>query len=127
MTGSTHASVLKARSILVVDDNAIMRDAVAKVLGNAGYQVFQAADGDAAIADTHQRPVDLLITDLVMPGREGIETIQHFIQKFPRIPIIAMSGMPEYLPMAKALGAAVALEKPIAFAALLQAVRSLIG
>jgi DNA-binding response OmpR family regulator len=104
-----------------------MRDAVAAVLGNAGYQVFQASDGAAAIADTRVRPIALLITDLVMPGQEGIETIQYFTQEFPTIPIIAMSGMREYLPMAKALGAAVALEKPIGFADLLQAVRSLIG
>ena len=124
---SSSDSAPNPRSILVVDDNSNLRGALVAVLENAGYEVFQASNGDAAIADTRRQPVGLLITDLVMPDREGIETIRQFIQEFPRIPIIAMSGMPEYLPVAKALGAAVVLEKPIAYADLLQAVRNLIG
>jgi CheY-like chemotaxis protein len=124
---SSSDSAPNPRSILVVDDNSNLRGALVAVLENAGYEAFQASNGDAAIADTRRQPVGLLITDLVMPDREGIETIRQFIQEFPRIPIIAMSGMPEYLPVAKALGAAVVLEKPIAYADLLQAVRNLIG
>ena len=120
-------SASKQRSILVVDDNTNLREALVAVLGNEGYEVFQASNGDAALADMRQQPADLLVTDLVMPEREGIETIRQFTQEFPHIPIIAMSGMPEYLPVAKALGAAVVLEKPIAYAGLLQAVRKLIG
>jgi chemotaxis family two-component system sensor histidine kinase/response regulator PixL len=114
-------------SILVVDDNSVMREALVAALASAGYEVFQASNGNAAIADARQHEVALLITDLVMPEGEGIETIRHFTQTLPSIPIIAMSGMPEYLPVAKALGAAVVLEKPIAYAELLQAVRNLIG
>jgi DNA-binding response OmpR family regulator len=104
-----------------------MREALAAVLEDANYQVFQASNGNAAIAENRQQRVALLITDLVMPEGEGIETIRHFVQEFPGVPIIAMSGMPEYLPVAKALGAAVVLKKPIAYADLLQTVRSLIG
>jgi DNA-binding NtrC family response regulator len=115
------------RSILVVDDNSNLREALAAVLDNAGYEVFQASNGDSAIAEMRQRPVALLITDLVMPEKEGIETRRQFIQEFPRMPMIAISGMPEYLPVARALGAAVVLEKPIAYADLLKAVRNLIG
>jgi CheY-like chemotaxis protein len=115
------------RSILVVDDSSIMREALVAVLVNRGYEVFQASDGNAAIAKARQNPVDLLITDLVMPEQEGIETIKHFVQEFPEMPIIAMSGKIEYLPMAKALGAAAVLKKPFAHADLLNAVRDLIG
>ena len=115
------------RSILVVDDSLIMREALVAVLVNRGYEVFQASDGSAAIAEARQNPVDLLITDLVMPEQEGIETIQHFVQEFPEMPIIAMSGKIEYLPMAKALGAAAVLKKPFAHADLLKAVHDLIG
>ena len=115
------------RSILIVDDNSNLREALAAVLDNAGYEVFQASDGNAAIAEMRQRQVALLITDLVMPEKEGIETMRQFIQEFPRLPMIAISGMAEYLPVAKALGAAVVLEKPIAYTDLLQAVRNLIG
>ena len=120
-------SAPNARSILVVDDNSNLREALVAVLANEGYEVSQASNGDAAVADMRQQPVALLITDLVMPDREGIETIRHFSREFPHTPIIAMSGMPDYLPMAKALGAAVVLKKPIVYADLLRAVRSLIG
>ena len=118
---------LKSRSILVVDDNSSLREALAAVLGNEGYAVFQASNGNAAIDAMHEQPIALLITDLIMPEGEGIETIRHFSQEFPHIPIIAMSGMPEYLPIAKALGAAVILEKPIVYPDLLRAVRSVFG
>jgi len=118
---------LRSRSILVVDDNASLREALVAVLGNEGYAVFQASNGNAAIEEMHRQAIALLITDLVMPEGEGIETIRHFRQEFPRIPVIAMSGMPEYLPMAKALGAAIILPKPIVYTDLLQAVRNLIG
>jgi len=115
------------RSILVVEDNSNLREALVAVLDNAGYEVFQASNGNAAIAEMRQRPIALLITDLVMPEKEGFETMRQFIREFPRMPIIAISGRPDYLPVAKALGAAVVLEKPIAFADLLQAVRNLIS
>jgi CheY-like chemotaxis protein len=62
-----------------------------------------------------------------MPEQEGIETIRHFVKEFPHIPIIAVSGMPDYLPVAKALGAAAVLGKPVARADLLGAVCKLIG
>jgi CheY-like chemotaxis protein len=117
---------LHRSSILVVDDNSTLRETLAAVLEDAGYKVFQASNGKA-VADIRHEGVALLITDLVMPEREGIETIRQFIQGFPHIPIIAMSGMPEYLPVAKALGATIILEKPIAYADLLRAVRTLIG
>jgi CheY-like chemotaxis protein len=117
---------LHRSSILLVDDNSTLRETLAAVLEDAGYKVFQASNGKA-VADIRHEGVALLITDLVMPEREGIETIRQFIQGFPHIPIIAMSGMPEYLPVAKALGAAIILEKPIAYADLLRAVRTLIG
>src|SRR5438034_10708537 len=114
------------RSILVVDDNANLRETLAAILDNAGYQVLQAANGDAALAEMRQRPVNLLITDLVMPEKEGFETMRHVRQEFPHVPIVAISGKSEYLPIAQALGAAVVFEKPIAYTELLQAVQKLI-
>jgi CheY-like chemotaxis protein len=105
-----------ARLILVVDDNSSLREALVAVLENAGRGAFGASDGKAA----------LLITDLIMPGQEGIETIQQFVKEFPQISIIAISGQPDYLSSAKALGAAAVLTKPIGHANLLQTVRNLI-
>jgi CheY-like chemotaxis protein len=112
--------------ILVVDDNSILREALVAVLENAGHKAIGASDGKAALGFAREHPVALLVTDLIMPGQEGIETIQQFVKEFPLIPIIAISGNPDYLSSAKALGAAVALVKPIGHAKLLQVVRNLL-
>jgi CheY-like chemotaxis protein len=115
-----------SRLILVVDDNSSLREALAAVLENSGYEVVQASEGHGAIALTRQHPVALLITDLIMPGEEGIETIRNFAKEFPHIPIIAISGNPDYLSWAQLLGAAAVLTKPIGHTDLLRAVRNLI-
>jgi DNA-binding NarL/FixJ family response regulator len=72
-------------------------------------------------------PVDLVITDIVMPNREGIETIRYFSKALPNIPIVAVSGISSYLRPAKALGAAATLEKTSVIADLLGTVQSVIG
>ena len=116
-----------SRLILVVDDDSRLREALVAVLEDAGYGVLQASDGTTAVVLTHENPVSLLVTDLVMPGQEGMETIRHFVKEFPQIPVIAISGNPSYLTMAKALGASAVLAKPIGRAKLLKAVGDLIG
>ena len=113
--------------ILVLDDDSSMRQLLAAMLEGAGHQVVQASDGNAAIAYARQHVVSLLITDLVMPEPEGIETIQRFVQEFPLIPIIAMSAESDYLPAAQALGARGVLKKPFTRADLQQAIRTVIG
>jgi CheY-like chemotaxis protein len=101
-------------TILVVDDEAIVRLALEAVLKWNGYQVLQASDGDEALDMLQSTHVDLLLTDLAMPGREGIETIIEARRRFPRVKVIALSGV--YggfcLDMARQLGAAAALAKP---------------
>ena len=115
-----------AHLILVVDDNSSLREALLAVLESDGREAFGASDGKAAIAYTREHPVALLITDLIMPGQEGMETIRQFVKEFPRIPIIAISGNPKYLSFAQVLGAAAILTKPIGRADLLQTLRNLI-
>jgi CheY-like chemotaxis protein len=112
--------------ILVVDDNSSFREALIAVLEDSGREAVGTSDGKAALTFARKHPIALLITDLIMPEQEGIETIQHFVREFPHIPIIAISGNPEYLPAAKRLGAAAVLVKPIGYADLLQAVQTLI-
>jgi len=113
--------------ILVVDDNSSLRNVLLAVLEDAGHKALGFLNGKVALAYARQHPIALLITDLVMPEQEGIETIRHFVREFPHIPIIAISGNPDYLPAAKHLGAAVALAKPIGNADLLEAVQTLIA
>ena len=115
------------RLILVVDDNSSLREALLAVLEDAGHDALGFLNGKVALTYARQNPTALLITDLIMPEQEGIETIRHFVREFPGIPIIAISGNPDYLPAAKHLGAAVVLTKPIGHADLLQAIQELIN
>jgi CheY-like chemotaxis protein len=117
--------------ILVVDDNAEMRSALKRILEAQGYEVDLAQDGAQAAALQAKRRADVLVTDLFMPERDGIETIELFRARYPAMGIIAMSGDPhlrvinDYLEVAKIAGANLTLRKPFAAEALLQALRDL--
>ena len=104
--------------ILVIDDDAQVLDAFHLVLEGEGYEVLKASDGNEGIKLHREDPVDLIITDLVMPEKEGIETIRELTAEFPEVKIIAISGCGrvtpgDYLPMAKLFGAKRTLAKPI--------------
>jgi CheY-like chemotaxis protein len=117
----------RLKTVLVVDDDTGFRELIASILVKAGYRVHEAADGSEAIAAARESQIDLLITDIVMPNREGIETIQYFSKALPNVPIVAVSGSSQYLRSAKALGAAATLEKTSVATDLLLFVRSVIG
>jgi len=99
--------------ILVVDDDEALRTIVGLMLASDGHAVCTAADGTAAIALYRQQPTDIVITDIVMPGMEGLETIQELRRLDPNVRVIAMSGWnPLYLKLAQRLGALAVLHKP---------------
>lgn len=116
-------------TILIIDDDSAVRTWLAEVLTQEGYTVRAASDGSAAAPDElRSSPIDLLITDIVMPGQEGIETIQAVRREFPQLKIIAMSGANTvYLKIATRLGANATLTKPFSIAELLLTVRYLVG
>ena len=101
--------------IVIADDEAGVRRFLRLVLESGGYDVIEAADGAQAIAAVQSGGVDLLITDLVMPGQEGIETINGLRNEVPGLGIIAISGAfgGQYLEVARLLGAHAALGKPL--------------
>lgn len=105
--------------ILLIDDDEAVREATRLVLEQSGHHVDMLADGRRAEAVAADREVDLVITDLVMPEREGIETILALRQADPTLPIIAVSGGgrfasgTDYLQSAGQLGATFTLTKPI--------------
>ena len=118
--------------ILVVDDDEALRRTLCQTLERADYDVVGAADGAAALKLYRQQPVDLVITDLIMPEREGIETILELRRLRPDLKIIAVSGgglmaPAAYLAPARPLGAAMALAKPFTSEEILQAVASLLN
>jgi DNA-binding response OmpR family regulator len=103
--------------ILVIDDNRDLRDSLQLMLQQVGYDVETARDGQQAIEVQQKRPVRIVITDIFMPGKEGIETIEYFRQEWPQVKIVAMSGGGEvakrgYLKVAAEIGADAALQKP---------------
>lgn len=112
--------------ILLIDDDDLLRGMLAKTLELEGHTVFQADNGQAGIDLFHSQRPDLVITDLVMPVQEGVETIMRLRQLSPRLPIIAMSGgVPNsklYLTIAAKIGAHRILPKPFTPQRLLEAV-----
>src|SRR5207248_8360996 len=112
------------RHILVIDDDPMMRSSLRTVLEAKGYAVETLPDGRRALAMVEQIRPDAVITDIVMPESEGIETIVAIRAAAPRLPIIAISGggqilEAEFLDMALQLGATAALHKPFELVALL--------
>jgi CheY-like chemotaxis protein len=124
---SQEGVALRRKTVLVVDDDPCFRDLISSILCRAGYQVEEVADGAEAILLARKSQIDLLITDIVMPNREGIETIRYFSKTLPNVPIVAVSGKSSYLQPAKALGAVATLEKTSITVDLLRTVQSVIG
>jgi DNA-binding response OmpR family regulator len=117
--------------ILVVDDDAAVRDSIATVLDGAGFQVDQADHGASGMRLLRANEPDLVITDILMPHKEGIETIREIRAVLPQTPIIAISGSVEpradYLKMAQSFGASAILAKPFDPAVLLEHVNRLLS
>lgn len=111
--------------ILLVDDEESVRYALGKCLRRAGHVVVEAADGSDALRQCELSRFDLVITDIIMPGVEGMELIAKLIRRSPDLPVVAISGggrvdREEYLSMAAVLGAAAILAKPVEPDALLE-------
>jgi DNA-binding NtrC family response regulator len=101
--------------ILIIDDDPQIRRMLARILTGAGHTVHEASDGRTGMELFRRVGAALVITDLVMPGTEGIETIRELHREEPSVPILAISGSgnnPLYLRAATGLGATAALEKP---------------
>lgn len=103
--------------ILVIDDDVKFRQIVAKILVADGHEVAEAGNGRLGLkALATNRPFDLIITDIIMPDMEGIETIRNVLGALPTMKIIAMSGSGEYAPafldIAKKFGVKTTLSKP---------------
>lgn len=114
--------------ILIIDDETQIRSMLRLMLERVGYEVFEAADGMEGIRQYRDNPTDLIITDLIMPNKDGIGMMIELKKEFPRVKIIAMSGggvnRPEgYLDGAKKLGATRTLTKPIDRDKMLNAVK----
>jgi CheY-like chemotaxis protein len=117
--------------ILVIDDDPAVRLSVQLVLEHDGHQVVCAADGEEGLLTFASMPPDLVVTDIIMPNIEGIETIMEIRKRDPKTPILAISGGTrlssiDFLRMAEMLGANAILPKPFERQDLIAAVRRLL-
>ena len=117
--------------ILIIDDESMIRDLLVNILEREGYETITASGGKDGIKIYRENPTDLIITDLLMPEKDGIETIMELRRDFQDVKIIAMSGGgkidPEtYLEIAKTMGAIKTIEKPFNLRELLKTVQELL-
>ncbi|BDV02052.1 response regulator [Thermodesulfomicrobium sp. WS] len=120
------------KRVLVIDDDQLMCLALAKMLVAEGYAVEQAGDGDEGLRLYRQNPFDVVVTDMIMPDKEGIQIIRELRKLDPKIRIIAMSGggrggATDYLKWAKLMGAKRCLSKPIKREELVEAVAEVLA
>jgi len=121
---SDSPSGAQQRRALVIDDDDLVRVTIAAMLEAAGYVVVQAEDGQQGVQLFQQHPIDLVVTDILMPSKEGIETIVEIRQRNREVRIIAVSGggaigATPVLDAARQLGADDVLSKPFSKAELL--------
>jgi DNA-binding response OmpR family regulator len=117
--------------ILVIDDDEQVLDMLYESLTREGYDVLRASNGEQGLRLYRQEPVDLIITDIIMPEKEGLETIIELRRDFPDVKIIAMSGggrigTKDYLHLAKIFGVQRTFTKPVAREQLLDAIKALL-
>ncbi len=117
--------------ILVIADDELVRSTLRDVLEDAGYEVSEAADGKQGLAFFEAQPVDVVVTDILMPEKDGIETIIELRRRFLPVKIIAISGGGsaknlDFLELAKKVGARRILAKPFTPGELLAAVNDVL-
>lgn len=117
--------------ILVVDDDREIRDLMKHALGLAGYDVLTAADGleaNTALANTR---IDAIITDLIMPEKDGMQLIGELRKTHPELRVVAMTGgghipTEQYFKVARAFGAHALLSKPFTHSELIETMAKLL-
>lgn len=120
----------RSSRVLLIDDNVDLTSMLSLCLQADGVDVLVAADGEAGLALLKEQPVDVVVTDLFMPDKDGIETIVELKKRYPDVKIVVMSGFTsiggtDYLGVARELGAVTTLKKPFDPAELSKVVREL--
>lgn len=118
--------------ILVIEDDFAVRELILQTLSKAGYQVIAAGDGVEGLNLFREKNPALVITDIVMPQKEGLQTIIELKQEAPGVKVIAMSGggrycNADYLKLAKKFGARRTVSKPFMRDELLASVKEVLA
>ncbi|MBF0110324.1 MAG: response regulator [Magnetococcales bacterium] len=119
--------------ILVIEDERQVREVLKQMLERAGYVVDTAEDGRLGLEHFSRQPADMVITDILMPNKDGLETIEELTGKNPNLPIIAISGggpgekAQFALDVARMCGAVRVLAKPFSRKEILEMVTELLA
>jgi len=118
--------------ILIIDDDVKFLKMLRQILERAGHDVVEAPDGEIGAKVFRENRTELIITDIFMPEKEGIETIRDLKREFPTVKIIAISGGGrkgnfDFLEMAETLGADRSFSKPFERQEILEAIQELVG
>ncbi|WP_321367851.1 response regulator [uncultured Desulfuromusa sp.] len=115
------------KCILVIDDDPTIRVVIRVGLEEEGYQIVELDSGTDAVEMIKSRPIDLVILDIFMDGKEGIETLSEIREVSNKLPIIVMSSSTEFFDISKDLGADHTISKPIDFETLFPLVNKLLN
>lgn len=123
---------MNRKRVLLIDDDVELLRQMSAAFATAGYAVRAAPDGQIGMARFKAEPAELVVCDIIMPTREGVETILGLRRAWPELKIIAISGgyrlgPAVFLDLARHVGANEALEKPFRLAALVAAADRLLG
>ena len=128
---------MKNKKILLVEDDDGLRNELRLLLAEEGYEVFDSSDGETALKVLQGNPIDLMITDILMPNVDGIELLMEVSHSHPDLLVIAISGggrttmrtgQLDYLDMARRLGPVKAiLPKPFSSEALIETIEKILA
>jgi DNA-binding response OmpR family regulator len=127
---STDVDARRALSILIIEDDEALRRVLRLGLEQAGYVVREAQNGRQGVNSFRKAPTDLVITDIYMPDRDGLDVIESLLRTRPTLKIIAISGASgtmDYLNAARTAGAACVLRKPFIISTVLTAIAKLLS
>ena len=119
------------KRILIVEDDRLLRETISEIFSNEGFEVYAADNGDTGILMQRTQNVDLIITDILMPHKDGLEVIMSIRKEFPNTKIIAISGggrvnSKDYLHIAEKFGCHGTFSKPFDNIELLDKVNELL-
>lgn len=115
--------------ILIIDDEKVVRYSLRRILESAGFEIAEATNGREGIALQQTSPFDLVLTDIIMPEKEGVETVIELRRDYPDLKIVAMSGGGrtrnlDFLKLAQQFGADRIIAKPFAEDELLSTIQA---
>jgi DNA-binding response OmpR family regulator len=118
--------------ILIVEDDDELAGFLSEKLQERGYEIVTAPDGVQALKTLETQSFDLVLTDIVLPEKEGVQTIREIKQINPNLPIVAMSGggigsSNLYLDLARFAGASRTIPKPFTIGELLAVIEDVLG